>query len=55
MNSEVWAQMLRVRAWYLVFKVATACANQVSLLEVRNLLIEALEAVDRAEEANHGS
>ena len=54
-DDHPWAEQLRVRAWYLIFKVATAAANQASLLELRTLLISALEAVDRAEEENHGA
>jgi hypothetical protein len=52
---DTWAEQLRVRAWYSVFRVAAAAANQAPLLEIRNLLLEALEAVDKAEEFNNGA
>ena len=54
MAESTWPDMLRVRAWYAIFRVATAAANAASLLELRQLLIDALEAVDKAEEAKHG-
>ena len=51
---ETYGELLRVRAWYSVFRVATAVANQESLMEIRTLLLEALQAVEKAEEETHG-
>jgi len=54
-DDDPWAEQLRVRAWYCIFKGAQAAANQASLIELRTLLMTAIEAVDRAEEATHGA
>lgn len=51
MTNPVWPNMLRVRAWYAIFQVAQAAAEAKSLYVLRQLLCEALEAVQKAEEA----
>ena len=47
-----YANMLRVRAWYCIFNVATGAANALDLPVLRDRLLEALKAVDMAIEAD---
>jgi hypothetical protein len=50
-----WGTVMRTRAWYRVFQVAQAIANGASLVEIKQRLIDAIEAVDKAEDADHGA
>jgi hypothetical protein len=47
--ADDWVLQLRVRAWYAIFAVAGAAANEASLEELRVMLIAALEAVEQAQ------
>jgi hypothetical protein len=40
--------MMRVRAWYAIFRVTRMASNQASLEEIRNGLIQAIQRVDEA-------
>lgn len=52
-DTYQWCNMLRVRAWYCVFEVASLAAKGSNMANLRVALLEALEAVDKAKEAGN--